>query len=151
MTTTARVTAAVPAELLLADDVRLPIRSLWRYDAGDPFAVHVDFDVPPDAPEHWAFARDLLAEGLDVPAGHGDVLIRPEAGHRHVTLELCGVDGSTAVLRAQSAGLVDFLRRSFAEVPAGCEQYLTDLDGWIRRTLDAGGLDTDEHRPSDWC
>ncbi|WP_371494135.1 SsgA family sporulation/cell division regulator [Kitasatospora sp. NBC_00374] len=148
MTTRTRVTTAVTAELLLPDAVRLPVRSTWRYDCGDPFAVHVDFDVEPGISEHWTFSRDLLAEGLDVPAGYGDVLIEPEAGHQHVLLILRGVDGSTAVLRAGCAGLQEFLRRSFAGVPSGGEQYRADLDEWIRAALDNGGLDSGGQTPS---
>ncbi|MFJ1705994.1 SsgA family sporulation/cell division regulator [Kitasatospora sp. NPDC088346] len=143
MTTRTRVTTAVPAELLLPDAGRMPVRSTWHYDCGDPFAVHVDFDVEPGVSEHWTFARDLLAEGLDVPAGYGDVLIEPEAGHQHVLLILRGVDGSTALLRAGCAGLEEFLRRSFAGVPAGCEQYRADLDDWIRAALEGDGPDGD--------
>ncbi|MEU9130549.1 SsgA family sporulation/cell division regulator [Kitasatospora sp. NPDC048540] len=139
MTPPTRVTTTVPALLLLAPAIELPVRSTWTHDPRDPFAVHVDFHVPAGAPEHWVFARDLLAEGLDVPAGQGDVLIEPEIGHRHVLLLLRGVDGSTAVLRTPSAALEEFLQRSFAGVPSGREQYRADLDGWIRQTLDDDG------------
>jgi hypothetical protein len=128
---TAAVSSTIPVELLCAGlGERIEFEATWVYDAQDPFAVHVDFRLPLGLTERWSFGRDLLAEGLEVPAGSGDVLIEPEADHLHVLLQLRGEHGS-ALLRAEEAGLCEFLGRSYAQVPPGSEQYEADLDRWL--------------------
>src|SRR5215212_1262561 len=52
--------------------------AVLRYDRDDPYAVQLSFPTSPgrDAIE-WIFARSLVAEGLSMPAGDGDVRIWP--------------------------------------------------------------------------
>ncbi|MFI0167701.1 SsgA family sporulation/cell division regulator, partial [Streptomyces sp. NPDC017095] len=64
------------AWLVTAGDQEVPVPATLRYTAADPLAVYLDF--PPEAALHgrevtWTFARSLLDEGLEAPAGHGDV------------------------------------------------------------------------------
>lgn len=58
----------------------IPLRATLSYSETDPFAVKVAFDVGLDEPVTWAFARDLLAQGLKGKTGQGDVTVRPETG-----------------------------------------------------------------------
>ncbi|PYC88293.1 hypothetical protein C7C46_01220 [Streptomyces tateyamensis] len=128
---TAAVRTTMPVELVCTGlGERITFDATWWYDVGDPYAVHVDFLLPLGLTERWSFGRDLLAEGLEVPTGRGDVLIEPEADHLHVLLQLRGLHGS-ALLRTEEAGLNEFLGRSYAQVPAGTEQYEADLDRWL--------------------
>ncbi|MFE0461157.1 SsgA family sporulation/cell division regulator [Kitasatospora sp. NPDC058965] len=128
---TAAVSSTIPVELVCAGiGERITFDATWWYDAQDPFAVHVDFLLPLGLTERWSFGRDLLAEGLEVPTGRGDVLIEPDEDHRHVLLQLRGAHGS-ALLRTEEASLYAFLDRSYAQVPAGAEQCEADLDRWL--------------------
>ncbi|WP_441248113.1 SsgA family sporulation/cell division regulator [Kitasatospora sp. McL0602] len=110
---------------------QVQLSALWSYDPRDPFAVHVDFRLPFDGATRWTFARDLLAAGLDVPSGDGDVALAPELGHRRVLLMLCG-SGGAAVLRCEQASLHGFLNSTFAEVPGGAERCAEELDRWLK-------------------
>jgi hypothetical protein len=128
----ATVTAEVEVELLVpGQSERIPLLSTWAYDSGDPLAVRVEFLMPLGGPEGWTFARELLAEGLDAPAGQGDVVLRPEDDRTHVCIMLRGADGAVATLRAAERALRDFLDRSHARVPAGDEQCTPALDRWL--------------------
>ncbi|GAA1976111.1 SsgA family sporulation/cell division regulator [Kitasatospora viridis] len=142
---TVAVTAEVAVELLVpGQDERIPLRSTWAYHSYDPLAVRVDFLLPLGAPERWTFARELLAEGLDAPAGDGDVVLEPEADLDHVLVLLRGADGAAAVLRAEEQGLRDFLDRSYARVPSGGEQCAAALDHWLGAVLDTGEREHDQ-------
>ncbi|WP_051969705.1 SsgA family sporulation/cell division regulator [Kitasatospora azatica] len=125
------VTAQVELDLLVPGlDDRICLLSTWAYDARDPLAVHVDFMLPFGGTQRWTFARELLTEGLDVPAGGGDVLIEPEEDHDHVLVLLRGTNGS-AVLRAEEHPLREFLDRSYASVPSGSERCADELERWL--------------------
>ncbi|MEV6805525.1 SsgA family sporulation/cell division regulator, partial [Streptomyces sp. NPDC051129] len=68
------------AWLVTAGDQEVPVPATLRYTTADPLAVYLDF--PAEAALHgrevtWTFARSLLDEGLEAPAGHGDVRVRP--------------------------------------------------------------------------
>lgn len=57
-----------------------PVPTSVRYfPEADPYAMVFIFFTP--EPVQWTFARDLLVEGLTVPAGEGDVKFRPHEGH----------------------------------------------------------------------
>ncbi|MFE9423160.1 SsgA family sporulation/cell division regulator [Kitasatospora sp. NPDC006697] len=139
------VTAEVAVELLIpGQDERIPLRSTWAYDSYDPLAVRVDFLLPLGAPERWTFARELLAKGLEAPAGTGDVILEPEADLDHVLMLLRGADGAAAVLRAEEQGLRDFLDRSYARVPSGGEQCSDALECWLGAVLENEADEADE-------
>lgn len=111
----------------------------FRYDQADPYAVSVTFHTEPDAETAtWTFARELLATGLDQPAGLGDVRIWPSLwvtphGYQ-VTIELSSPDGH-AVLAMPRRALLRFLRRTYALVPRGRETSHQDIDAALSRLL----------------
>src|SRR2546430_17375040 len=70
----------------LADD--LPVRSLWSYDASEPFTISVSFQTEEDCWVEWLFARDLLVNGLTGPSGIGDVRLRPRRTNGRTALPL---------------------------------------------------------------
>jgi hypothetical protein len=74
----------------------------------------------------WVFGRDLLAAGLEQPAGDGDVHIRP-FGPAATMLEFHAAAG-TALVRLGTAPLRRFLRRSYVLVPERREHLQFDLD-----------------------
>lgn len=142
------VEETVHARLLLSlhRSVRLPVT--LAYHPEDPLAVRMGFpaefslDEPADGPGGaaqaadavvWVFARHLLSAGLELPAGLGDVHVRPAAGRR-TTVELRAPEG-TALLRFDTADLRRFLRRSHLLVPEGEEHRHLDADRALAELL----------------
>ena len=104
----------------------IPAR-LW-YRGEDPFAVSVVFTVA-GAQVVWTFARDLLRDGLHGPAGTGDVSVAP-AGAGRVTLTLRSASG-VAMVACDAADVATFVRRVYAEVPAGAESTHIAIDRFL--------------------
>jgi hypothetical protein len=127
----------VRARLITPDHAELPLRPTLRYTATEPFAVHIGFpaDVSADGQiVTWTFARALLEEGLETPAGIGDVRIRPH-GRSRTAVEFHTSQG-TAVIRFPTAALRRFLHRSYAVVEPGREDLGPDLDLGLMSLLD---------------
>ncbi|MFJ9848180.1 SsgA family sporulation/cell division regulator [Streptomyces sp. NPDC101150] len=98
------------------------VPAVLQYRPADPLAVRISF--PPEisldgAAVDWAFARELLDEGLRGPAGRGDVRIRPYGRDR--TVMEFHADEGVAMVQMKTADLRLFLARSYAAVPAGQE------------------------------
>jgi hypothetical protein len=115
------------------------VAATFRYSSAEPLAVHVGF--PPEASLEgdavtWTFARDLLEEGLERPAGRGDVQLWP-CGPGHTVVEL-HAPGGIAMLLFAAPLLRRFLQHTYAAVPAGQE----DLQDAVDRGLEAlfGGV-----------
>lgn len=124
----------------MAQPEPLTVQARFRYDPTDPYAVHVTFHTEPDPQTTtWTFARELLATGIDQPAGLGDVRIWPSPwltplGDR-VNLALASPDGE-AQLDLPRAALHRFLRRTYVIVPRGQETDHQDLDAALNHLLD---------------
>ncbi|GAA1243294.1 SsgA family sporulation/cell division regulator [Kitasatospora nipponensis] len=130
------VTAEIQLELLTVDGAGIGLHTTWSYDPQDPLAVRIDFLLPFGMGESWGFARTLLAEGLNAPAGEGDVLFDPETDGLHVLMMLRAPDGA-AVFRAPASELRAFLGRTLARLPLGAEQCGAALELWLHAVLDA--------------
>ncbi|MFF4623422.1 SsgA family sporulation/cell division regulator [Nonomuraea jabiensis] len=100
-----------------------------RYDSPDPYAVCPSLGAPLTSPIDWLFARGMLAAGLHMAVGTGDVKVAPHRrGHpdrvrivlRSGTDE-AAVDVDTSTVRA-------FPLRTLELVPTGTESMHTDLD-----------------------
>ncbi|WP_407548888.1 SsgA family sporulation/cell division regulator [Streptomyces sp. Pv4-95] len=105
------------------------VPAVLRYEPSDPLAVRMSF--PPEisldgAAVNWAFARELLAEGLRGPAGRGDVRVRP-AGQERTVMEFHAEEG-VAMVQMRTADVRRFLARSYEAVPEGSEQMQLDVD-----------------------
>ncbi|MGL4173470.1 MAG: SsgA family sporulation/cell division regulator [Actinomycetota bacterium] len=113
----------------------LSIMATLRYQTNDPFAVRATFHAGTDAIS-WVLGRDLLADGLLVERGEGDVRVWPavEDDQQMVMLELSSPDGR-AVLAASAGELEAFLARTYDVVPLGYEGDHIDVDGAIDRFL----------------
>lgn len=119
----------VRARLITPDHPERPVRPTLRYTSADPFAVHIDFPARMSAggeSARWMFARTLLDEGLDAPAGIGAVRIRPQ-GRSRTVMELRSPLGM-AVIRFGTAALQRFLLRSYDVVEPGSEDLGPVLD-----------------------
>ncbi|GGU96068.1 hypothetical protein HS99_0005350 [Kitasatospora aureofaciens] len=126
-------------ELLLPSGEPVTLPTLLSYRSHDPLAVRIVFHTDGDGQVLWAFARDLLAQGLRRPSGQGDVQVWPGAvgavGHEEVlNLALSSREG-TAWLRAPLHGVAEWLERTYRLVPAGRETDGHDLDAELSRLL----------------
>ncbi|MFJ1896595.1 MULTISPECIES: SsgA family sporulation/cell division regulator [unclassified Streptomyces] len=111
--------------------------ALLSYDRTDPFAIRMAFPAPATlegTEVSWEFSRELLAEGMDVPAGLGDVRIRP-FGYDRTVLEFHAPEG-VAMVHVRTAELRRFLRRVQQLVPVGAEHRFLDLDRSLTDLLD---------------
>jgi hypothetical protein len=106
------------------------VRTSLRYDPAEPCSVEVLFHFDDGyGPVRWSFARELLVDGLDEPAGLGDVRIWPWPTPRGdlIALAISSPEGH-ALFEVPRAVLVRFLRRTYAVVPRGRESVQVHLD-----------------------
>src|SRR5688572_20589257 len=104
----AAVTAELELRLVVPGSPALPVLSSIRYDATDPYAVHVSFQTGGErGTVEWSFARQLLTDGVTRPAGDGDVRVWPThaSGTAMVCLSLSSPSGA-AVFEVSQHGLV---------------------------------------------
>ncbi|MEU6237382.1 SsgA family sporulation/cell division regulator [Kitasatospora sp. NPDC047058] len=140
------VEETVRARLMLSSHRSARLHVTLSYAPADPLAVRMAFpaefslDGPedgtvPDGGEDivWVFARRLLTAGLELPAGVGDVHVRPAAG-RHTMVELRAPEG-TALVRFDSTDLRRFLWRTRLVVPEGEEHLHLDADRALAELL----------------
>ncbi|WP_299534662.1 SsgA family sporulation/cell division regulator [uncultured Streptomyces sp.] len=106
------------------------------YDRGDPFAVRIAFPARATlegTEVAWEFSRELLARGLDGPAGLGDVRVRP-FGFDRTVLEFHAHEG-VAMVHVRTSELRHFLGRAQNLVPEGEEHRFLDLDRSLTELL----------------
>ncbi|WP_051854644.1 SsgA family sporulation/cell division regulator [Streptomyces sp. NRRL B-1347] len=142
-----------PLEMTIAATVRtaeyvahgLAVR--LGYSPDDPLALWMDLYVTgaelPDAT--WVFGRDLLATGLILPTGEGDVRVRPH-GEDETDVEL--VSGRTwCVVRLAADDVRDFVARTRTADEHSDEKVATALDRILAETLRPGTRNTDSRPP----
>ncbi|WP_438292754.1 SsgA family sporulation/cell division regulator [Streptomyces sp. HUAS TT7] len=130
------VQAEVMMSFLVSEELSFRIPVELTYDTTDPYAVRMTFHLPGDAPVTWAFGRELLLDGINGPAGDGDVRVEPSAPEElpdvHIRLQ---VGGDHALFRAGAAPLVAFLDRTDKLVPLGQEWTLGEFDEHLEDAL----------------
>ncbi|MEE1754051.1 SsgA family sporulation/cell division regulator [Streptomyces sp. SP18CS02] len=123
------VEQAVEARLVASAPRMETVPATLKYDRDDPFAVRMAFPAPAaleGTEVTWAFSRELLAEGLDAPAGVGDVRVRPYGFDRTV-VEFHAPEG-IAMVHIRTSEVRRFLKRAQHLVPVGQELQFLDLD-----------------------
>ncbi|MFE1171067.1 SsgA family sporulation/cell division regulator [Streptomyces sp. NPDC058773] len=108
------------------------VPAMLQYQPADPLAVRMSF--PPEisldgSAVDWSFARELLDEGLRMPAGRGDVRVRP-AGPNRTVMEFHADEG-IALVQLRTTDVRRFLARSYQAVPAGAESAHLDLESGL--------------------
>lgn len=114
----------------------LPLPATLRYDRSDPVAVHLLLGVDETEPVVWCVARDLLAAGLDEPAGVGDVRVWPTPDGGFVAVALSSPEGR-CLFQVRRSALVWFLNRTYRMVRRGAESEHLDVDTAIAALLGA--------------
>ncbi len=122
--------------LIVSAGQAVPVPARLGYRTADPYAVHIDFHVDSACPVHWAFARDLLVEGVFRPCGHGDVRVWPSrADGRGVVLIALNSPGGEALLEAPAAQVAAWLERTLRVVPPGSEGDRLGIDDGLAGLL----------------
>lgn len=125
-----RVASRTVFDFVRPNGATAPVETELLYDADDPFAVTMNFHAG-GAVATWVMGRDLIAEGMTMAAGDGDVRLRPHAG-QVLVLELIS-DRHVTVLRVPASTLRKFLDASYRLVPPGSERF--DADAFLSIVL----------------
>ena len=135
------VSSELQLRLVVPGAASLPVRADLNYDVADPYAVQVSFHTGSGATGsdvvQWTFARQLLSDGVTVPAGEGDVQVWPSTGNSGgavVCLSLSSPSGR-ALFEVPLGDLVEFLSRTYAAVPTGAETHHVDVDAELALLL----------------
>jgi hypothetical protein len=132
----ATLSAEFEVRLVVAGHEAVPLTASLYYYADDPFAIRMAFDVHTDEPVEWIFDRDLLATGLQEPAGEGDVRISPgNRVDRDVLNIVLTSPSGHARFEAPLSATATFVQRTFAVVAAGHETDSIDLGRQIRELI----------------
>ena len=135
MNRSATVAAELGLRLVVPGQGGVPLTATLNYRGDDPYAIRVSFHVGMDDPVEWIFARDLLAVGMQTPAGEGDVRVWPAApGQDVLNLSLSSPFGQ-AHFEAPLAALSGFLLRTFEVVPPGRECDFIDIEGELKELI----------------
>jgi len=127
------VTAELGLSLMVPEHGAVPLVASVDYCADDPYAIKMAFHVGTDEPVEWIFARELLAQGLEGPAGEGDVKVWPEAvadeaeNSDILNIALSSPFGE-AHFEASLSAMAEFVKSSYRIIPAGSEGDFIDLD-----------------------
>jgi hypothetical protein len=111
-----------------------PLLTRWSYRSDDPFAVMMSISRPSGRWIDWLLSRDLLIEGLDAPAGIGDVRLTPFVDGEFDVLEVrIGDDEGFASLEFDRDLIERFLEATFDIVPIGAETTMIDVEAEIEK------------------
>ena len=134
------VSSELQLRLVVPGAASLPVRADLAYDVTDPYAVQVSFHTGSGTGNgdvvQWTFARQLLSDGVSVPAGEGDVQVWPSTanGVPVVCLSLSSPSGR-ALFEVPLPDLVEFLGRTYQAVPTGSESDHVDVDAELALLL----------------
>lgn len=109
--------------------------TLWGWTPKDPYAVRWYLDWDTDQCRELQLSRDLLAGGVQAPAGEGGIRLHPCGPAIAAQVKL---PGQRLVFAGARLVLVLFLRRTYQMVPAGRESEHMDIDQALSKLL-AGG------------
>jgi Streptomyces sporulation and cell division protein, SsgA len=129
MNSSATVSAELGLSLVVPEHGAVPLVASLCFSADDPYAIRMAFHVGADEPVEWIFARDLLAAGLEGPAGEGDVQVWPslEGCEEVLNLALSSPFGE-AHFEAPRSVTSAFLARTYDMIAVGRESEFLDVD-----------------------
>ncbi|NEK58505.1 SsgA family sporulation/cell division regulator [Geodermatophilus sabuli] len=120
------------------------VPALLRYDVSDPFAVRITFGETAADEEDgisWLLGRELLAAGLDRPAGDGDVRLWPSRTSGDVLYLHLRAPSGEALFEVSRGTVAGFLQMTENLVPVGDESSMLAVDSELAALLSNGGAD----------
>lgn len=123
---------------LVAGDERYPVRAQLTYCSDQPFSLGLTLSLGDADPVEWVFSRDLLLQGVRLPAGHGDIQIFPT--YHGIAIALHSPDGDARLL-GDPDDLIAFAEAIENAVPLGRENDYYSLDGELAGLLAVSGQD----------
>jgi hypothetical protein len=130
------ITATVTFDLVTVHPV--PVEVELRYDTRDPFAVYALFEPEGARAVQWILSRDMLADGLIVRTGEGDVRMWPAPDDAEMVLVEFVTPKGQARFEAVAQDIADFLDTTYEVVLPGDEEQWFDFDDEIQRMISAG-------------
>jgi sporulation and cell division protein SsgA len=118
------------------------VPAVLRYAVDDPFAVRIGFGDADDGADDgitWLLGRELLAAGLERPAGDGDVRLWPSRTSGDVLYLHLRAPSGEALFELSRATVAAFLQQTEALVPTGQETAALDVDEELATLLSGGG------------
>lgn len=103
-----------------------PINACLCWTPADPVCLTVEFYNDHGTPVRWFFSRDLLADGLGVTTGCGDVRVGP-GGPGELRISLTSPSGH-ADFSVCAKTVEEFLLETVAVCPRGSEFARSDFD-----------------------
>jgi hypothetical protein len=111
-----------------------PLLTRWSYRSDDPFAVMMSIARPSGRWIDWLMGRDLVVDGMDGPAGIGDVQLTPFTDDEFDVLEVkIGDDEGFASLEFDRDLIERFLDATYDIVALGTESTLIDVEAEIEK------------------
>ncbi|HBW19141.1 MAG: SsgA family sporulation/cell division regulator [Streptosporangiaceae bacterium] len=136
MNSSVTVSAELGLTLVVPEHGAVPLVASLYYSADDPYAIRMAFHVGTDEPVEWIFARDLLAAGLEGPAGEGDVQVWPSEEHGREVLNLAlSSPFGEAHFEAPTSSTAAFLSRTYELIAPGAESEFIDVDSELDELL----------------
>jgi hypothetical protein len=133
MNSSSSVSAELGLRLVVPQQTVVPLVASLYYSKEDPYAIRIAFHVGLDEPVEWIFARELLSSGVEGREGLGDVVVWPSTGSADgrpgsvLNIELSSPFGQ-AHFEAPIKEVSDFLKRTYAIVPAGDEAEFVNVE-----------------------
>ncbi|MBB5160016.1 SsgA family sporulation/cell division regulator [Saccharopolyspora phatthalungensis] len=121
--------------LVAPASVNAPVGVELRYDSRNPYEVSMSFNTGKPNTVDWVFGRDLLADGLLIDSGEGDVRISPQAGETALVLITLTSPAGQATFEADADLLSEFLNDSYEVVAPGDEHLFMDVDEALSRLM----------------
>ncbi|WP_408014317.1 SsgA family sporulation/cell division regulator [Saccharopolyspora elongata] len=105
------------------------------YESREPYAVNMSFHAGTSGQVDWVIDRDLLAAGLVVASGEGDVQIIPQLDKPELVVIALSSPSGQAAFEAPAAKLADFLDETYDVVAPGDEHKWMSVDEVLNRLL----------------
>ncbi|CAM04722.1 sporulation and cell division protein SsgA [Saccharopolyspora erythraea NRRL 2338] len=122
-------------KLLAPAGATAPVGVELRFESRNPYEVSLAFSAGSGGHVEWVLARDLLADGLMIDSGEGDVRVGPDASDPAVIVVSLSSPSGQATFEADAEQLVDFLNRTYDVVPPGKEHQWMSIDEALARML----------------
>jgi hypothetical protein len=110
---------------LISGDQLIGVTADLRYSSRDTYAVRMALSVDDSPAVEWVFARELLRDGLLLPAGAGDIQVFPVVDG--VVIDLLSPHGQARLL-ADADDIATFVDDMFRLVPDGDEDRYFSLE-----------------------